>query len=131
MTASSDGQAVQISAQDDDITKLAALRRVKMIATLALALCVIIFLMARAYEDAVPALAYIAAFAEAAAIGGLADWYAVVALFHRPLNLPIPHTAIIPRNKNRIADNLGRFIEVNFLAAEPVHKKLKQIDFAM
>lgn len=131
MAASSDEQAVQMSLPDDDIAKLAALRRVKFIATLALVLCVVIFLAARAYEDAVPALAYIAAFAEAAAIGGLADWYAVVALFRRPLNLPIPHTAIIPRNKDRIADNLGRFIEINFLAVEPVRKKLKQIDFAM
>ena len=131
MAASSEGQAVQAPMQDDDRAKLAALRRIKLVATLALVLCVIVFLVARAYEDAVPMLGFVAAFAEAAAIGGLADWYAVVALFRRPLNLPIPHTAIIPRNKDRIANNLGRFIEVNFLASGPVHEKLKQIDFAM
>ncbi|RIK82832.1 MAG: DUF445 domain-containing protein [Hyphomicrobiales bacterium] len=115
----------------DDAAKLAVLRRTKAVATAALALCVAVFLAARAFEDAVPALAYVAAFAEAAAIGGLADWYAVVALFRRPLGLPIPHTAIIPRNKDRIADNLGRFIEVNFLAPGPVREKLKQVDFAL
>ena len=71
-------------------------------------------------KAAVAWLGFVAAFAEAATIGGLADWYAVVALFRRPLGLPIPHTAIIPANQNRIADNLGRFIEVNFLAPEPV-----------
>ena len=77
-----------------------------------------------------PWLGFVAAFAEAATIGGLADWYAVVALFRRPLGLPIPHTAIIPANQNRIADNLGRFIEVNFLAPEPVRAKLAEVDFA-
>ena len=55
-------------------------------------------------------------------MGGLADWYAVVALFRRPLGLPIPHTAIIPRNHERIADNLGSFIETNFLAPEAVER---------
>ncbi|RVD34478.1 DUF445 family protein, partial [Mesorhizobium sp. M4B.F.Ca.ET.019.03.1.1] len=50
--------------------------------------------------------------------------------FRRPLGLPIPHTAIIPENQNRIADNLGRFIEVNFLAPEPVREKLAEVDFS-
>lgn len=116
---------------DDEHAKLVALRRTKIVATLALALCVAVFLIARSFTDSYPALAYVAAFAEAAAIGGLADWYAVVALFRRPLGLPIPHTAIIPRNKDRIADNLGRFIEANFLAPAPVREKLRQVDFAL
>ncbi len=77
-----------------------------------------------------PAFGFIAAFAEAATIGGLADWYAVVALFRRPLGLPIPHTAIIQNNQHRIADRLGEFIEVHFLEAAPVDAKLRQIDFA-
>jgi len=116
---------------DDEHAKLVALRRTKAVATLALALCVAVFLGARSLQDSWPALAYVAAFAEAAAVGGLADWYAVVALFRRPLGLPIPHTAIIPRNKDRIADNLGRFIEANFLAPGPVREKLRQVDFAL
>jgi len=76
-----------------------------------------------------PAFGFVAAFAEAATIGGLADWYAVVALFKRPLGLPIPHTAIIPSNQNRIADKLGEFIEVHFLEAAPIEAKLRQFDF--
>ncbi|MDB5548677.1 MAG: hypothetical protein JWP21_2124, partial [Tardiphaga sp.] len=73
---------------------------------------------------------YVAAFMEAATIGGLADWYAVVALFRRPLGLPIPHTAIIQANQHRIADKLGDFIETHFLEAAPVEAKLREIDFA-
>ncbi|MEX0340094.1 MAG: DUF445 domain-containing protein, partial [Arenibacterium sp.] len=77
-----------------------------------------------------PAMAFVAAFAEAATIGGIADGYAVIALFKKPLTLPFPHTAIIPNNQKRIGDNLGRFIENNFLAREPVKTKLREIDFA-
>jgi uncharacterized membrane-anchored protein YjiN (DUF445 family) len=76
-----------------------------------------------------PVFGFVAAFAEAATIGGLADWYAVVALFKRPLGLPIPHTAIIQSNQARIADKLGEFIQVHFLEAAPVEAKLKEIDF--
>jgi uncharacterized membrane-anchored protein YjiN (DUF445 family) len=60
----------------------------------------------------------------------LVDWSAVVALFRRPLGLPIPHTAIIPENRRRIADNLGGFIEANFLAPAAVRAKLEEVDFA-
>ncbi|MDX8433995.1 DUF445 domain-containing protein [Mesorhizobium abyssinicae] len=114
----------------DAAAKLAALRRTKFVATAALALCVLVFALAKSFEGTYPWLGFVAAFAEAATIGGLADWYAVVALFRRPLGLPIPHTAIIPENQNRIADNLGRFIEVNFLAPEPVREKLAEVDFS-
>ena len=102
----------------------------RLFATAALGLCVALFAAARSLQPRWPWLGFVAAFAEAATIGGLADWYAVVALFRRPLGLPIPHTAIIPANQNRIADNLGRFIEVNFLAPEPVRDKLAEVDFA-
>ncbi|BCH16292.1 MULTISPECIES: DUF445 domain-containing protein [unclassified Mesorhizobium] len=114
----------------DAEAKLSALRRTKFVATAALALCVLVFAAAKSFEGRYPWLGFVAAFAEAATIGGLADWYAVVALFRRPLGLPIPHTAIIPDNQNRIADNLGRFIEVNFLAPEPVREKLAEVDFS-
>ncbi|MER9326444.1 DUF445 domain-containing protein [Mesorhizobium sp. M0488] len=114
----------------DADAKLSALRRTKFTATAALALCVLVFALAKSFESTYPWLGFVAAFAEAATIGGLADWYAVVALFKRPLGLPIPHTAIIPENQNRIADNLGRFIEVNFLAPEPVREKLAEVDFS-
>ncbi|MBX3596505.1 MAG: DUF445 family protein [Rhizobiaceae bacterium] len=110
--------------------KITALRRTKFLATSSLVVCVAVFAAAKSMESSYPWLSYVAAFAEAATIGGLADWYAVVALFKRPLGLPIPHTAIIPANRERIADNLGRFIEVNFLAEGPVREKLNEVDFA-
>jgi uncharacterized membrane-anchored protein YjiN (DUF445 family) len=110
--------------------KLAALRRTKLVLAAALCLSVAAFAAARYLQPRWPWLGFVAAFAEAATIGGLADWYAVVALFRRPLGLPIPHTAIIPANQHRIADNLGRFIEANFLAPEPVRAKLEEVDFA-
>ncbi|WP_224543592.1 DUF445 domain-containing protein [Mesorhizobium sp. CA16] len=114
----------------DAKAKLSALRRTKFVAAAALALCILVFALAKSFEGGHPWLGFVAAFAEAATIGGLADWYAVVALFRRPLGLPIPHTAIIPENQHRIADNLGRFIEANFLAPEPVREKLTEVDFA-
>ena len=75
-----------------------------------------------------PAWGYVAAFAEAAMVGAIADWFAVVALFRHPLGLPIPHTAIIPSNKNRIGENLATFICANFLSTEQVLAKLAQFD---
>jgi uncharacterized membrane-anchored protein YjiN (DUF445 family) len=112
-----------------DAQRAAELRRVKWLATLVLAATLALFVAAKALLPVHPAFGFIAAFAEAATIGGLADWYAVVALFRRPLGLPIPHTAIIQSNQHRIADKLGEFIEVHFLEAAPVEAKLRQIDF--
>src|SRR3979411_292651 len=109
--------------------RAAELGRVKALATLVLAGTLALFVTAKALLPLHPVFGFIAAFAEAATIGGLADWYAVVALFRRPLGLPIPHTAIIQSNQHRIADKLGEFIEVHFLEAAPVDAKLRQIDF--
>jgi len=113
-----------------DAARAAELRRIKAMATLVLAGTLALFVTAKALLYLHPAFGFVAAFAEAATIGGLADWYAVVALFRRPLGLPIPHTAIIQSNQHRIADKLGEFIEVHFLEAAPVEAKLRQIDFA-
>jgi len=112
-----------------DASRAAELKRVKWLATLVLAGTLALFVVAKLLLNVHPAFGFIAAFAEAATIGGLADWYAVVALFKRPLGLPIPHTAIIQSNQHRIADKLGEFIEVHFLEAGPVEAKLRQIDF--
>jgi uncharacterized membrane-anchored protein YjiN (DUF445 family) len=112
-----------------DAARAAELKRVKLLATLVLAATLVLFAAAKALINVHPVFGFIAAFAEAATIGGLADWYAVVALFRRPLGLPIPHTAIIQSNQHRIADALGEFIEVHFLAAGPIEAKLSQIDF--
>lgn len=112
-----------------DAARAAELRRVKALATLVLVGTLALFVTAKMLLPVHPVFGFIAAFAEAATIGGLADWYAVVALFRRPLGLPIPHTAIIQSNQHRIADKLGEFIEVHFLEATPVDAKLRQIDF--
>jgi uncharacterized membrane-anchored protein YjiN (DUF445 family) len=112
-----------------DASRAAELRRVKALATLVLAATLALFVVAKWLVNVHPVFGFIAAFAEAATIGGLADWYAVVALFKRPLGLPIPHTAIIQSNQHRIADKLGEFIEVHFLEAAPIEAKLRQIDF--
>lgn len=112
-----------------DAERAAELRRVKALATLVLASTLLLFIVAKWLLSVHPVFGFIAAFAEAATIGGLADWYAVVALFKRPLGLPIPHTAIIQSNQARIAEKLGEFIQVHFLEAGPVEAKLNEIDF--
>lgn len=73
---------------------------------------------------------YARSFAEAAMVGGLADWFAVTAIFRRPFGLPIPHTAVIPRSKGRIAEALGEFVAVNFLSPEVVRDRLENQDLA-
>jgi len=107
----------------------AELAHMKRIATILLAVFFVTTLIARAIQHLHPALGFLAAFAEAGTVGGLADWFAVVALFRHPLGLPIPHTAIIPNNRHRIATSLGEFVQVHFLGAEVVAAKLKSIDF--
>lgn len=76
-------------------------------------------------QGAHPGWAWAKAFCEAAVVGGLADWFAVVALFRRPMGLPIPHTALIPQGKNRIADSLAAFVRDSFLSPEVLLAKLK------
>jgi uncharacterized membrane-anchored protein YjiN (DUF445 family) len=112
-----------------DAARAAELRRVKALATLVLASTLALFVLSKLLLNVHPVFGFVAAFAEAATIGGLADWYAVVALFKRPLGLPIPHTAIIQSNQARIADKLGEFIQVHFLDAAPVEAKLREVDF--
>src|SRR5438270_5667370 len=89
-----------------------------------------VFVVARTFEAAHPALGYVKAFAEAAMVGGLADWFAVTALFRHPLGLPIPHTAIIPRNKDRIGEALANFLRENFLIPSVVARRMRHIDIA-
>lgn len=125
-----DTEKFVLIADAGDIARAAELRRVKMLATLVLAGCVVVLVIAKMMERVHPGFGFLAAFAEAATIGGLADWYAVVALFRRPLGLPIPHTAIIQQNQHRIAEKLGEFIEIHFLSPAPVDAKLREVDFA-
>ena len=102
----------------------------KAAATGLLVLMAAVFIVARQFEAAYAWVGYVKAFAEAAMVGGLADWFAVTALFRHPLGLPIPHTAIIPRNKDRIGDALANFLRDNFLIAPVVARRMRNIDLA-
>lgn len=106
------------------------LRRMRLVATGLLVLMAAIFLAARQFQQLHPAIGYVRAFAEAAMVGGLADWFAVTALFRHPLRLPIPHTAIIPRNKDRIASTLAGFLRDNFLIPRVVARRMQRVDVA-
>jgi uncharacterized membrane-anchored protein YjiN (DUF445 family) len=106
------------------------LRRMRLVATSLLVVMAGVYLAARAFDDVHPAVGYIRAFAEAAMVGGLADWFAVTALFRHPLHLPIPHTAIIPRNKDRIAGALAGFLRENFLTPGVVARRMRRLDVA-
>ncbi len=114
----------------DAETKARDLRRMKSLATGLLAVAAVIFLAARWWEsaDGPVWIAYVRATAEAAMVGALADWFAVTALFRRPLGLPIPHTAIIPTKKDMIGDSLGDFVGENFLAEDVVREKLARVE---
>src|SRR5436190_7817544 len=102
----------------------------KVVATGLLVVMAVVFVAARAFEARNPWMSYVKAFAEAAMVGGLADWFAVTALFRHPLGLPIPHTAIIPRNKDRIGEALANFLKENFLIAPVVARRMRNIDLA-
>jgi uncharacterized membrane-anchored protein YjiN (DUF445 family) len=102
----------------------------KVAATGLLLAMAVTFGVTRWLEPSYPWLAYVKAFAEAAMVGGLADWFAVTALFRHPLGLPIPHTAIIPRNKDRIGEALAHFINENFLIPSVVARRMRNIDVA-
>lgn len=107
-----------------------ALIRMRLVATGLLVLMASLFLVARALQPAYPALGFLRAFAEAAMVGGLADWFAVTALFRHPLGLPIPHTALVPRNKDRIGDTLAAFLRSNFLVPRIVARRMRRLDVA-
>jgi uncharacterized membrane-anchored protein YjiN (DUF445 family) len=104
------------------------LRRMRTIATLLLALMTAIFVVTTVIKYDWPWLPYVRAFAEAGMVGACADWFAVVALFRHPLGLPIPHTGIVPNNKERIGAALGRFMTNNFLTASVMNERLGRLD---
>ena len=105
-------------------------RRMRWIATGMLAAMAVIFIATSGLVGTHPAWGYVNAFAEAAMVGGLADWFAVTALFRHPLGLPIPHTAIIPENKDRIADTMAQFLRENFLTPAVVARRMAGMNVA-
>ena len=106
----------------------AALRTMKIAATALLVLMGVLFILSLHYQERYAALAWVRAFSEAAMVGGLADWFAVTAIFRRPLGLPIPHTAIVPTNKERIGADLGAFVQRNFISPEAITAKADEFD---
>nr|WP_201471469.1 DUF445 family protein [Microbacterium hydrocarbonoxydans] len=113
-----------------DQARLRALRRMKAVALGALIFMAVLFVIAFALQERQPWLGYVRAAAEGGMVGALADWFAVTALFRRPLGLPIPHTAIIPNRKDEIGRTLGEFVETNFLEASVVRTKLASTEMA-
>ncbi len=105
-------------------------RGIRLVATGMLVAMAVLFITARATVHLHPAIGFVQAFAEAAMVGGLADWFAVTALFRHPMGLPIPHTAIIPRNKDRIGDTLALFLRDNFLTPAVVARRMRGMDVA-
>lgn len=106
-------------------SKSAGLIKMKRFALGVLGVAVVLFLIAIYFK-----IGWLKAFSEAAMVGGIADWFAIVALFRHPLGLPIPHTALIPNNKDAIGQNLGTFVSDEFLIKEKLEVKIEQFNFA-
>jgi uncharacterized membrane-anchored protein YjiN (DUF445 family) len=111
--------------------KFARLRYMQRLATALLCAMVVLLVVSASLKTAYPWLQWVQAFAAAATVGAIADWFAVVALFYHPLGLPFPHTAIIPANKDRIGSSLGHFVENNFLTTGNIIRKLQQRNLAL
>src|SRR5260370_11079973 len=111
----------------DDATRQAQLDVMKRRATGLLALAATVFGVAAVFEGQYPWLGYVRATAEASLVGGLADWFAVTALFRHPLGLPTPHTAIVATRKERIGRILGTFVQNHFLSREVIAANLRAV----
>lgn len=113
-----------------DTEREVSLARMQRLATGLLVVVTAVYGISAAFITLHPAVAFVAATAEAAMIGAIADWFAVSALFRRPLGLPIPHTAIIPRKKASIAAQFGDFVTRNFLSESVVASRLAAMDLS-
>src|SRR5258707_14526406 len=110
--------------------QLGGLRRPQAVAPGMLAAAAAVFATSLTIPDPGTGILLLRAIAEAALVGGLADWFAVTALFRHPLGLPIPHTAIVPANKDRIGEGLARFLDRNFLTRDLLLPELRSIHIA-
>src|SRR5881394_2623625 len=104
------------------------LRQMKRRASAMLAFVSAVFLGVSLFGHGTTWAGYVQATAEAAMVGGLADWFAVTALFRHPLGIPIPHTAIVPARKDRVGRTLGAFVQKNFLTRDVIANRLRSID---
>src|SRR5689334_25211704 len=110
--------APQLPPRPDDAARQAQLTTMKRRATLLLVVAGLVYIVAKIFESVHPVIGFVRAAAEAALVGGLADWFAVTALFRHPLGIPIPHTAILPARKERLGRTLGNFVQNHFLSRE-------------
>src|ERR687896_890178 len=85
----------------------------------------LLFVAARLLESRYPWLGVVRAISEAAMVGGLADWFAVTAIFRHPLGIPIPHTAVIPERKDQFGQTLGNFVQENFLSSDVITERVR------
>jgi uncharacterized membrane-anchored protein YjiN (DUF445 family) len=117
-------------AHDDETQRRRALRLMKARATGLLILAALIYVAMRVFWQGEDWAGYVEAAAEGAMVGGLADWFAVTALFRHPLGLPIPHTALIPTKKDQLGRAIGGFVEDNFLTGGVVLERLRAVGVA-
>src|SRR6478752_7446823 len=112
--------------------KAAQLRKHKMLATGLFLLMLLVYILMTWLLRTQPAawMGYVKAFSEAAMVGALADWFAVTALFHHPLGIPIPHTNLIENSKKAIGDNLGNFVVSNFLTAGNIRPYIQKLNIS-
>src|SRR5213595_2992947 len=120
-------QVIPQWSRPDDAEREARLKAMKRRATGLLLVALAIFVVASLLEAQYPWLGYVRATAEASLVGGLADWFAVTALFKHPLGLPIPHTAIVATRKERIGQILGNFVQNHFLSREVIAANLRRV----
>ena len=114
----------------EEVLQRARLRTMQLVALGLLLIAALLFALARSQRHAHPAWGYLEAFSEAAMIGAIADWFAVVALFRHPLGIPLWHTAIIPNSKERIGKSLGKFVENHFITEAAINARLRELDIA-
>jgi uncharacterized membrane-anchored protein YjiN (DUF445 family) len=114
------------SLEQENSKKEQDLDKMKRNALILLGFAVVLFVVANVYK-----VDWLKALSEAAMVGGIADWFAVVALFRHPLGIPIPHTALIPSNKDKIGENLGNFVSEEFLTREKLEVKIEQFNVAV
>lgn len=113
---------------EQDAHRARQLWRMRAVATGLFVAMVALFVAARSLRQDHAAWGFVTAFAEAAMVGALADWFAVVALFRHPMGVPLWHTAIIPNSKDDIARNLGEFVETHFITVEAVVSRIRAFD---
>ena len=121
---------VQPAPVPDEAQRKRRLESMKRRATGLLVGATVLFVVTHLLEPRYAWLGFIRAMAEAAMVGGLADWFAVTALFRHPLGIPIPHTAIVPNRKDRVGKTLGAFVQRNFLTREVIEGRLRSLRVA-